>query len=388
MSSNDNNEAIHTAASVWRTRWGVTPPVCTATGAETILNNPNCPSTRASKKLTIHVDATTAKVATTTRHKKATPALENPVTVDGTKDKDTPTLMQLKCPPEVEMQKNSTTEVTQTLSQLKDPPVFETWQHGTPDAALTLSQLKEASEIDTLKHTTTSSIASQLKDNNDYNSCVKWAVAAASAGCNAEYDLDSEADFEPLAADGLKKPAAKATNDDVYKDDELFQDDTPEDNGEEDMEYYHVNSTGIRGRSLSSGGPPRPDTSGMSAAQAQEAIKEWRVLCKAHTDKMQRKHRTLFGSNATTDIEYSGVVDARLWLMSDVEVTPLLKGHTFPTKEILLIRITEEANFCGCQIAIVQSNNYRYTSGAVQDPCSRLRHLLRQAWMEGDHYSN
>jgi hypothetical protein len=167
MSSNDNDKAIHTAASLWRTRWGVTPPVCTATGAETSLNNPNCPSTRASKKSTIHVDATTAKVTTTVRRKKATPALEHPATVDCKKDKDTPTLMQFECPPEVKMQLNSTTEVTQTLLQLKDPPVFEIWQHGTPDGALTLSRLKEAPEIDTLQHATASSIASQLKNNND-----------------------------------------------------------------------------------------------------------------------------------------------------------------------------------------------------------------------------
>ena len=139
----------------------------------------------------------------------------------------------------------------------------------------------------------------------------------------------------------------------------MFQDDTAEENAEEDMEYYRVNSTGRRGHPLSSGKPPRPDTAGMSAAKALEAIKEWRVLRKAHTDKMQREHRTLFGSNATTEIEYSGVVDARLWLMSDVEVTPLLKGHTFLTKEILLIHISEEANYCGCQIAIVRSDNYQ-----------------------------
>ncbi len=105
---------------------------------------------------------------------KATPALENPATVDGARDKDTPTMVQLKCPPEVRMQQNSTTEVTQTLLQLKDPPVFKTWQHGTPDAALTLSQLKEAPEIDMLQHATASSIASQLKDDDDYNSCVVW----------------------------------------------------------------------------------------------------------------------------------------------------------------------------------------------------------------------
>ncbi len=133
----------------------------------------------------------------------------------------------------------------------------------------------------------------------------------------------------------------------------MFQDDTKEDDGEEDMEYYCVNRTGRQGHSLSSGGPPRPDTSRMSAAKAQIAIKEWRVHRKAHSDKTQREQRMLFCSNTATEIEYSGVVEARLWLMLNVEVTSLLKGHTFPTKEILLILIAEEANFCGCQIAIV-----------------------------------
>jgi hypothetical protein len=81
---------------------------------------------------------------------------------------------------------------------------------------------------------------------------------------------------------------------------------------------------------------------------------------------MQREHRILFGSNAAIEIDYSGVLDARLWLMLNVEVTPLLKGHTFPMKKILLIQIAKEANFCGCQIAIVQSNNYQvYVKGCA-----------------------
>jgi hypothetical protein len=70
MSSNDNNKAINSAASVWHTRWGVTLPVGTATGEETPLNNPNRPSTRTSKKLMVHGDATTAKVTNTTHRKK------------------------------------------------------------------------------------------------------------------------------------------------------------------------------------------------------------------------------------------------------------------------------------------------------------------------------
>jgi hypothetical protein len=174
MLSNDNDKATNTAASGWRTKQGITPPVGTATRVETPLNNPNHPNTKASKKLMINGDATTTKVTTTTHHKKATPALKNPATVDVAKDKDTSTLMQLKGPPEVEMQQNATTEDTQTLPQFKDPPVFETWQHGTPDAALTLLRLKDAPEIETLQHATVSSIASQLKDDSDYNSCVDW----------------------------------------------------------------------------------------------------------------------------------------------------------------------------------------------------------------------
>jgi hypothetical protein len=92
-------------------------------------------------------------------------------------------------------------------------------------------------------------------------------VAAANAGCNAEYDSDIDGNFEPLVVDRLKKSAA-TSNDDVYKEDELFQDDTAVDNAVKDMEYFHVNNTGRRGRCLSSGGPLRPYTSGMSETKA------------------------------------------------------------------------------------------------------------------------
>jgi hypothetical protein len=64
-------------------------------------------------------------------------------------------------------------------------------------------------------------------------------------------------------------------DEDVYKDDKLFQDDTADNNVEEGMAYYCVNTTGRRGRSLSISGLPRPDTSGMTTAKAQEVIKQW-----------------------------------------------------------------------------------------------------------------
>jgi hypothetical protein len=237
-------------------------------------------------------------------------------TLDGaTYNEETPTLMQLKGPPEVKTQQHATTEETQKLLQLKDPPVFETWQHATPEETLTLLQLKDPPEIITLQHATTSSTESQLKD-NDYNSCVEWAASAASADGDGEFDSDNKGDFEHHDSDGFKKPAAKSNkriggafspttvafrikrfmarheklsslkpvcvpfitptkeDEDEYKEDKLFQDDTTEEILEEDMAYYRVNTTGRRGHFLSTGGPPRPDTSGMTTAEAQEVIKK------------------------------------------------------------------------------------------------------------------
>jgi hypothetical protein len=153
-------------------------------------------------------DATTTKVTTTAHRKKAAPALQIPATVDGANNEETPTLMQLKGPPEVRTQLNATTKETQSLLQLMGPPVFESWQHGTPDQSLTMSQLKDPPEIKTLQHATTLSTASQLKG-NDYNSCVEWAVAAASADGDVKCS-DIEGNFKHVDSDRFKKPAAKS----------------------------------------------------------------------------------------------------------------------------------------------------------------------------------
>ena len=59
--------------------------------------------------------------------------------------------------------------------------------------------------------------------------------------------------------------------------------------------------------------------------------------------------------------------------MSDVEVTPLLIGHTFPAKEILLIRIVEEANFCGCQITIQRSVNFKVHAHGLGGSLFRIK---------------
>ena len=86
--------------------------------------------------------------------------------------------------------------------------------------------------------------------------------------------------------------ALNANEDDDYYDDELFQDD-PENNLEENMTYYQVCNTGKMGCPLSAGGVPQPDTSGMTQVEAKDAMHQWGVLRKAHTDEMQREQRKM-----------------------------------------------------------------------------------------------
>ncbi len=45
--------------------------------------------------------------------------------------------------------------------------------------------------------------------------------------------------------------------------------------------------------------------------------------------------------------------------MAEVESSPLMLDHTFPTKELLLLRITEEANLNGCHVSSKRSDDYR-----------------------------
>ncbi len=56
--------------------------------------------------------------------------------------------------------------------------------------------------------------------------------------------------------------------------DKLFQDDVEE----EDLSYYGSSTQGKRGHKLSAGGPPKPDTTNMTAAESDMALAEWRII--------------------------------------------------------------------------------------------------------------
>ena len=105
------------------------------------------------------------------------------------------------------------------------------------------------------------------------------------------------------------------------------------------------------------GCPEKSNTDGMSEKKAEDALHKWEKSWKHGKDNERRKssHET------TTDktIAYSGVVLDLLQLLSEVKLTSLKVDDNFPTKDVLTLRIIEEANFYGVYIAFKRSNLFQ-----------------------------
>ena len=104
--------------------------------------------------------------------------------------------------------------------------------------------------------------------------------------------------------------------------------------------------------------PPRKPTQEelniMTEDEAAAAIAQYRVLCKKWTDAKlrQRRYNTSLGSL----VEYTGDMTPSLRLMSEVEVRRLNARDSFENKEVLRMRIAEEANLRGVWITTLRSN--------------------------------
>jgi hypothetical protein len=104
----------------------------------------------------------------------------------------------------------------------------------------------------------------------------------------------------------------------------------------------------------------------LSEKEAAQMIKDWRVARKKYTDGLAKKRRDA-KRNKTKDVpvtvvaveQYTGVVIDSIRLMSNVADSPMAIDHTYPSKEVALIRIAEEANYSGCQVTIGRSDLMR-----------------------------
>ena len=82
-------------------------------------------------------------------------------------------------------------------------------------------------------------------------------------------------------------------------------------------------------------------------------------------------------------VEHSGVLTDVLRMMTEVQASPLLVGHTFPDKELLLLRIGEEANISGCRVSCKRSDDYRvqiYGSDSSSSFCVKAVFSISAGW--------
>jgi hypothetical protein len=66
-------------------------------------------------------------------------------------------------------------------------------------------------------------------------------------------------------------------------------------------------------------------------------------------------------------IDYMGVVLDIMRTMTEVRASWLQVGHTLPTKDIMLLRIAEEANLFGIRMTIKQSDKFQVEVRVIED---------------------
>jgi hypothetical protein len=146
-------------------------------------------------------------------------------------------------------------------------------------------------------------------------------------------------------------------------DDDDDGDYAPEDNDDDDDDFVDIEvesedecrssfpkeAKSKRGHPLLPGGPQKPDVSKMAASMAAMAQKAYRVKRKAWTDA-QRHNRLKKNNTGSPPRECRGHVSDNLRPLEEVERHRLVAGHMFPSREILLMRIAEEAFLRGINI--------------------------------------
>lgn len=101
--------------------------------------------------------------------------------------------------------------------------------------------------------------------------------------------------------------------------------------------------------------PEKPDVSEMEADEADAAIKAWRVARKRWTDRRARQRRNAKNDSGDLGV-YSGDCSPMLRMMTDVMQRRLMPGDSFQNKEVLRMRIAEEANLAHKEITTVRSD--------------------------------
>jgi hypothetical protein len=108
------------------------------------------------------------------------------------------------------------------------------------------------------------------------------------------------------------------------------------------------------------GGPQRPDVSKLGDSEAAVKLKHYKAARKKYTDK-QRLARVASTKSVFTSLICSGCQDDHLRPMGDVDKNRLSENQTFQSKDVLHLRIAEEANLRGITTRAVRSDSTNMT---------------------------
>ena len=122
--------------------------------------------------------------------------------------------------------------------------------------------------------------------------------------------------------------------------------------------------------------PPFYD--GMSAAEIAFAKSEFKKVRKKYTDALRMKR--LKENHDEYEPEYfSGCLAQGLRPMSEVQKCRLEVNHNFPNKEMLLMRMAEEANLRGINTFCSRSDLREYTCTGSKF-CVKASHTEQNGW--------
>ena len=151
-------------------------------------------------------------------------------------------------------------------------------------------------------------------------------------------------------------------DDDELSVDSLYYD---EEDDMEDLSYYRDPSDpkSRPGRQRIQGGIQPPNYEGMTKASADQAKAEYTKLRRKFTDNLANKakkdnrQRILDGDIEIDANMFSGDCSMKLRAMRDVESSPMMVDHTYYHKDIVMLRIAEEANKHGTLLYLGRSDN-------------------------------
>ena len=116
-----------------------------------------------------------------------------------------------------------------------------------------------------------------------------------------------------------------------------------------------------RPKTLILGGPQPPDPTGLAEDEYRVVYDKYRNVRKAYTDKRRSELAKAAHAAGGLALQYTGCCSEQLRPLQEVDCHPLQPGLTFPGKDILHLRIAEEAMHRGIATKINRSDDTNLT---------------------------